>query len=320
LKIDQTMLTPLTAAFERVLSPATVHRLRSFKRRILGQPPLLQPYSFEASLARNPTRSKLVAKLGRRLGRIPILQDVALEKYDNSLICAPYLIYNEDQVLVLLGAEIAKAITLSVAYTNSAAVVGDIAEFGTMGGFTARTIATAMVFDPRRQPTSPLRQLRLFDSFEGLPEIISEIDRKAPHVLSGAWRKGGCKVLGPHELRAMVGGVISPERFTVHEGWFADTVKALPPETRFAMVHFDGDLYQSTMDALEPCFGRGFISPGAVFLFDDWNCNHADPSYGERRAWSELVERFHIKATHCGDYSELGTKFIVHSYDGMPAG
>jgi O-methyltransferase len=313
------MLTPLIAAFERVVSPATVHRLRSFKRRILGQPPLLQPYSFETSLARNPTRSKLVAKLGRRLGRVPRLEDVALEKYDNSLIGAPYLIYNEDQVLVLLGAEIAKAITLSVAYTNSAAVVGDIAEFGTMGGFTARTIATAMVFDPRRQPTSPLRQLRLFDSFEGLPEITSDVDKKAPHVVSGAWRQGGCKVLGANELRAMVGGVISPDRFTVHEGWFADTVKALPPETRLAMVHFDGDLYQSTMDALEPCFGRGLISPGAVFLFDDWNCNHADPSYGERRAWSDLADRFHIKATHCGDYSELGTKFIVHSYDGMPA-
>jgi O-methyltransferase len=313
------LMTPLIAVLERVVSSATLHRLRSFKRRVLGQPPLLLPYSFENSLGRFPSRSSLVAKLGRRLGRVPILQDVALEKYDNSLIGAPYLIYNEDQVLVLLATEIARAITLSVAYTNSAAVVGDIAEFGTMGGFTARTIATAMVFDPRRQPTSPLRRLRLFDSFEGLPEITSEIDKRAPHVLSGAWQKGGCKVLGASELRVMVGGVISPDRFTLHEGWFADTVKALPPETRFAMVHFDGDLYQSTIDALEPCFSRGFISPGAVFLFDDWNCNHADPSCGERRAWSELVDRFQIKATHCGDYSELGTKFIVHSYDGMPA-
>jgi O-methyltransferase len=314
-----TTRTFLISAFQRLASPATVHRLRTFKRRILGQPPLLLPYSFETSLGRIPSRRELVAKLGRRLGRIPRLEDVALEKYDNWLIAAPYLIYDEDQVLVLLGAEIAKAISLSVAYTNSAAVVGDIAEFGTMGGFTARTIATAMVFDPRRQPTSPVRRLRLFDSFEGLPEITSDVDKMAPHVLSGAWSKGGCKVLGADELRAMIGGVISTDRFTVHEGWFADTVKTLPPETRFAMVHFDGDLYQSAMDALEPCFDRGFISPGAVFLFDDWNCNHADPSYGERRAWSDLVARFHVRASHCGDYSELGTKFIVHSYDGMPA-
>jgi O-methyltransferase len=313
------MLKSLIAVLVRVVPSPTLHRWRKFKRRILGQPPLLQPYSFETSLGRIPSRLELEAKLGRRLGRIPILEDVALEKYDNWLIAAPYLIYDEDQVLVLLGTEIAKAISLSVAYTNSAGVVGDIAEFGTMGGFTARTIATAMVFDPRRQPTSPLRRLRLFDSFEGLPEITSEVDKQSPHVLSGAWRPGGCKVLGASELRTMVGGVISADRFSIHEGWFADTVKTLPPETRFAMIHFDGDLYQSTVDALEPCFNRGFISPGAVFLFDDWNCNHADPSYGERRAWSELVERFHIKATHCGDYSELGTKFIVHSYDGIPA-
>ena len=310
----------LIAALERVLSPPTLFRLQSFKRRMLGQPPLLPLYTFERERNRARSRRRVEAKLGRRLGRMPILEEVALEKYDNRSIGAPYLIYDENEVLILLATEIAKAISLSVAYTNSAAVVGDIAEFGTMGGFTARTIATAMVFDPRRQPTAPLRRLRLFDSFEGLPEITSDVDKMSPHVLSGSWSKGGCKVLAASELRAQVGGVLSAKRFEIHEGWFADTVKALPPETRFAMIHFDGDLYQSTIDALEPCFARGFISPGAVFLFDDWNCNHADPAYGERRAWGELVDRFQIKATHCGDYSELGTKFIVHSYDGVPAG
>lgn len=117
----------------------------------------------------------------------------------------------------------------------------------------------------------------------------------------------------------MIEGILPPERIEINEGWFADTVKVLPSDTSFAMIHFDGDLYQSTMDALEPCFERGFISKGAVVFFDDWNCNQSDPLYGERRAWAELVERFNIIASHCGDYSIGGTKFIVHSYRGMLA-
>lgn len=300
-----------------IFPPIVWYGFRSLMRRIFGRPPMAWPYTFRTLLGRVPSRTWVFAKLGLRLGRVPILQDVALEKYDRRHIAAPYLIYNEDEVLVLLATEIAKALTFGVAYINSSAVKGDIAEFGTMGGFTARTIATAMVFDLRRQPTQPLRRLHLFDSFEGLPEITSDVDLSSPHVRSGAWSKGGCKVLGAKELTGMVGGIIPRERFVLHEGWFADTVKALPDDTRFSMVHFDGDLYQSTIDALAPCFERGFISPGAVFCFDDWNCNHADPAFGERRAWNELVERFQIEASYWGGYSEAGAKFLIHSYTGM---
>jgi len=118
-------------------------------------------------------------------------------------------------------------------------------------------------------------------------------------------------------LRAVVEGIIPSDRVEINEGWFADTVKLLPDDTRFALIHFDGDLYQSTMDALVPCFERGFISKGAVLCFDDWNCNEADPEYGERRAWTDLVARFNIVASHGGDYSIQSSKFIVHSYRGM---
>ena len=185
-------------------------------------------------------------------------------------ISAPYLFFSIDDVLILPAKEIARALTLSVMYINSADIKGDIVEFGTMGGFTARTLAAAMVFDPRYQPNRPLRKLRLFDSFEGLPEITSKIDLELPHVKSGTWSKGGCKILSAGELRTMVEAIIPPSRVEITEGWFADTVKRLPDDTRLALIHFDGDLYQSTMDALVPCFERGFISKGAVFCFDDW--------------------------------------------------
>ena len=218
----------------------------------------------------------------------------------------------------LPSAETAKALTLGVIYINTADVRGDIAEFGTMSGATARTMATAMVYDPERQPSRPLRRLRLFDSFEGLPEITSGIDLSSPHVLSGAWAKGGCQVLSADELLKTLITILPPERVDINSGWFSETVPKLPPETRFAMIHFDGDLYQSMIDALTPCFANGFVSRGAVLCFDYWNCNQANPEHGERKAWAELVAQFDIKCSHCGDYGSIGTKFIVHSYRGMP--
>jgi O-methyltransferase len=302
------MTKSLKTAIAEGLPPQTLFRIRSIKRKMMGQ---LQDRA-EAPSAPEPQPAEVPSEPEPRT-----MQTEALERLDAHKISAPYLFFNADDVLILPAKEIARALTLSVMYINSADVKGDIAEFGTMGGFTARTLAAAMVFDPRYQPNRPLRKLRLFDSFEGLPKITSQIDLESPHVKSGTWSKGGCRILSATELRTMVEAIIPPSRVEIKEGWFADTVKLLPDDTRLALIHFDGDLYQSTMDALVPCFERGFISKGAVFCFDDWNCNQADPEYGERRAWRDLVNRFNIVASHCGDYSIQSTKFIVHSYRGM---
>ena len=245
-------------------------------------------------------------------------QFIALEKHRLDHRKVPDDFFDLQDALFLPAREVARALTLSVMYINIADVKGDVAEFGTMSGVTARAIAFAMVFDPQRQKSRPLRRLRLFDSFEGLPVITSAVDRSSPHVVSGDWAKGGCLVLSAHQLRAAMTEILPSERIEINEGWFSETANALPSDTRLAMIHFDGDLYQSMIDALTPCFDRGFVSRGAVLCFDDWNCNQADPSYGERRAWAELTEKFQIVASHCGYYSSMATKFIVHSYRGMP--
>ena len=60
------------------------------------------------------------------------------------------------------------------------------------------------------------------------------------------------------------------------------------------------------------------LSVGAVVLFDDWNCNRADPRFGERRAWAELSERHAIECDDLGPYGWSGRRFIVHNYRGAP--
>jgi O-methyltransferase len=318
----------ITTILAGSLSPESLHRVRSIKRAIMGESQL--PPLTDVTVPPQPQKLEVNLEVPGRLSvreqppASPSLQDVALKRYAAHKISAPFLFYDTDDILILAAHELARTLTLSVLYLNSTHVDGDVAEFGTMGGFSARTLAAAMVYDPLCQPLSkgasggnPFRKLRLFDSFEGLPDITSEVDLASPHVVSGTWSKGGCKILGARELRTMVEGILPPERIEMHPGWFADTVKALPPETRFAMIHFDGDLYQSMMDALTPCFERGLISRGAVLCLDDWNCNKADPSYGERRAWKDLVDRFQIVASNCGDYATAATRFIIHTYNGM---
>jgi O-methyltransferase len=241
-------------ACARVLPPPALFWLRSVKRAVMSQAPLQRPGS-----ASNPTDHGFDLSLP--------LQSIALERYHLGLFPVPENMFNLEATFYLSLREVIRALTLCVDYINTADIKGDIAEFGTMSGSTARAIATAMVFDPVRQKGHPpLRRLRLFDSFEGLPEITSSVDQTSPHVISGNWAQGGCKVLSSAELDTAIARILPRERFDITPGWFADTVKQLPPETRFAMVHFDGDLYQSTIDALMPCFEKGFIRKARQYV------------------------------------------------------
>lgn len=227
----------------------------------------------------------------------------------------PFL--DEEQILDLATTETLRNLYLGVWYVYGAAVEGDIAEFGTMTGTTAQAIARAINAMNAVGWFKECKKLHLFDSFQGLPHDMSDIDRSSPHVKSGVWSAGTCRGVPKEALESMIRAIIG-DNFRVYDGWFADTVRDIPENTKFSMIHLDADLYQSTMDALDPCFARGQLSKGALILFDDWNCNRADPRYGERRAWRELVEKYSIECSDGGSYSWNCQKFLVHDYDGAP--
>jgi O-methyltransferase len=69
------------------------------------------------------------------------------------------------------------------------------------------------------------------------------------------------------------------------EGWFHDTLPGAPIE-RLAVARLDGDMYGSTIDALESLYPR--LSPGGYLIVDDYNslpeCRQAVEDY--RRAYS----------------------------------
>ena len=206
----------------------------------------------------------------------------------------------------------------AVYYCYGSAVDGDLVEFGTMSGYTARAIGEAMLA-VESQYGLPKRRLYLFDSFVGLPEPVAGPDVSSPHVVLGHWAAGGCKVLNRDELSSHMAEVLPAERFKIVEGWYNESVAAMSPDASFGFIHVDCDLYQSTIDALDPLFRRGQVASGAVVCFDDWTCNRASNAYGEQRAFSELVEQYGIRFSPWGFYTWSGARVIVHEYEGCRA-
>lgn len=74
------------------------------------------------------------------------------------------------------------------------------------------------------------------------------------------------------------------------EGWFKDTLPTAPIE-RLAVLRMDGDMYESTMQALEALYPR--VSPGGFCIVDDYalsGCRRAVDDYRERNGITEQLE------------------------------
>ena len=215
--------------------------------------------------------------------------------------------------------DLSRTIGKALGYVYGAGVVGDIVEFGTQTGKSAIAITAGASYlnkifregDPRG-----VKNLFFFDSFVGLPQISSKVDKKSPHYIQRTWDEGGCsygysanglkKILNKYKK--------SPIKINVIKGWFKDSVPLLGDDIKFSLIHVDGDLYESAIDCLEPLFSRKKISEGAIILFDDWNCNRASPEFGERKAFDELCQKYKIKYSHWTDYAHYSKGFIIHSY------
>jgi len=73
------------------------------------------------------------------------------------------------------------------------------------------------------------------------------------------------------------------------KGWFKDTLPAAPIE-RLALLRLDGDMYQSTMDALVPLYPK--LSRGGYVIVDDWMlepCRRAVEDYRRQHAIEDTI-------------------------------
>lgn len=211
-----------------------------------------------------------------------------------------------------------KAMVMSVEYAHSAAVDGHIAEFGTAWGRTASTIAKAMraygdlYSDSDRMHGIAPRKLYLFDSFQGFPKATAAEDVNSPHIKAGLWAEGSANPLTAQQLRAICEKDLPRERIEVFEGWFSATLPTLPASIKFAMVHIDADLYQSTFDVLDHLFGSSHFADGCALLFDDWHLNRASPKHGQRKAWADVIAKYSPSFSEGFDYGIASKRLTIH--------
>lgn len=154
-------------------------------------------------------------------------------------------------------------------YALTLAQPGTALEFGVGAGHSLRIIAAAM-------------PVIGFDSFTGLPED---------------WRPGFPKGTFAHPPP-----IVTNSRLVV--GAFADTLPtfdfaAAEPIT---LVHFDADLYSSTLTALN--YVGPHLKPDAIVVFDEF---HSYPGWRdhEARAWRE----------HTAAHPELGWEVLGHDVE-----
>jgi len=162
-------------------------------------------------------------------------------------------------------------------------VTGDLIETGVWrGGAAILMRAILKVYGD----TS--RRVWAADSFQGQPRPDP---RKYPlDEGDGFWRLDLMKV-SLEEVRANFRryGLLDGQ---VHflEGWFRDTLPSAPID-RLAVLRLDGDLYESTMEALQALYPR--LSAGGYVIVDDYVLPACRAAVEDFRAEHDIVEPLH---------------------------
>ncbi len=138
------------------------------------------------------------------------------------------------------------------------------------------------------------RRVWACDSFEGLPD--PDVDRypaDVEFVLADSMERDFTKqvlVVPLDRVKANLARYeLLDDRVLFLKGWFKDTLPSAPIE-QIGVLRVDGDLYESTMDALVHLEPK--VSPGGFIIVDDYNgidaCRQAVDNY---RATHSIVDQ-----------------------------
>ncbi len=108
------------------------------------------------------------------------------------------------------------------------------------------------------------RQVIIADSFDGLPPSSHAEDQGL--VLDKTAFPELAVSLDEVKSNFATYGLLG-ENLTFLRGWFKDTLKHTQSD-QIALLRLDGDLYESTMDALRALYDR--VAPGGIVVIDDW--------------------------------------------------
>lgn len=134
------------------------------------------------------------------------------------------------------------------------------------------------------------RKVWVADSFEGLPKADSVLNAADGDLQLDLMQDLAVSLEVVQGNFARYGLLDDQVRFL--KGWFCDSLPSAPIET-LAVIRLDGDLYESTMDALDNLYHK--LSPGGYVIVDDYNvlvaCNTAVADFRKKH---DVTSELHL--------------------------
>ncbi|MBI3517387.1 MAG: class I SAM-dependent methyltransferase [Proteobacteria bacterium] len=167
------------------------------------------------------------------------------------------------------------------------AIAGDLIETGVWrGGGTIFMRGFLAAHDVRD------RTVWVADSFDGIPP--PSLPQDQGYVMSKEVQPFAAVPLEDvSELFERYGLLDGQVKFL--KGWFRETLPGAPIE-RLALMRLDGDLYESTMDALTALYDR--LSPGGFVIIDDYGnmppCKQAVDEFRQRRGIDDELQAIDV--------------------------
>jgi len=163
-------------------------------------------------------------------------------------------------------------------------VAGDLIETGVWRGGSVIFMRGVLAAHGDRE-----RQVWAADSFQGLPRpdaVHYPADRGDLH-----WARIELAVSQDEVKRNFERYALLDERVRFLAGWFKDTLPSAPIE-RIAVLRLDGDLYESTSDALRALYPK--LSIGGWAIIDDYGavaaCAQAVDDYRREHGITEPIQ------------------------------
>ena len=138
------------------------------------------------------------------------------------------------------------------------------------------------------------KKVWVVDSFEGLPKPDWEQDR------GSTFHKETVLAVSLEEVKRNFESYdLLDNQVCFLKGWFSDTLP-IAPIKKLALLRLDGDMYKSTMDALENLYHK--LSVGGYVIIDDYgvvlNCKNAVDDFRTKKGITERI----IWIDHSGIY------------------
>ncbi len=157
---------------------------------------------------------------------------------------------------------------------------------------------SALIIESILQFKKDFRNLFLFDSFQGFPELSKEDMTGNYQAKKGEWN-----YINENNLKEIISCsnnsknkkeyfADNKSRIHIHKGFFADTLNEevllnIKNKGGISFLHIDVDLYESYKQCLEKLLP--LVNPGGIILFDEYNDETLKKFPGSKKAIDEYL-------------------------------